>query len=294
MFDTRYDYGGDEYILVIFNEAMDLEINFKILAVRQEIQRRNIPGVIETCPANASYMVHFHPEVIHPDRLIRELKDIEQSVQHSGALHSRLVNIPVLFDDPWTRECAQQFGDRHQDPSVSNLEYLMRINGYSSKEEFITAYCDRPYWISMVGFVPGTAWCYRMVSPDRAIQAPKYIRPRTDTPERAVAHGGVFLCIYPVRGPGGYQMIGMSAVPVYDPEERLPDLRGRYILAEAGDRWKFCPIDMDEYNDIQAKVEARTYRYRIIDQEFRPRLYLQDPDRYLHRLQDEADKAAHA
>ena len=176
-------------------------------------------------------------------------KDIEQSVQYSGALRSRLVDIPVLFDDPWTRECAQRFGDRHQDPSVSNLEYLMRINGYASKDAFITAYCDRPYWISMVGFVPGTAWCYRMVSPDRAIQAPKYIRPRTDTPERAVAHGGVFLCIYPVRGPGGYQMIGMSAVPVYDPEERLPDLRGRYILAEAGDRWKFRPIAMDEYND---------------------------------------------
>jgi allophanate hydrolase subunit 1 len=214
-------------------------------------------------------------------------------VQHTDALRSRIVDIPVLFDDPWTQECAQRFADRHQDPSVSNLEYLMRINGYSSKEEFITAYCDRPYWISMVGFVPGTAWCYRMVSPDRAIQAPKYIRPRTDTPERAVAHGGVFLCIYPVRGPGGYQMIGMSAVPVYDPEERLPDLRGRYILAEAGDRWKFRPIDMDEYNDIQAKVEARTYRYRIIDQEFRPSLYLQDPDRYLQRLQREADEANH-
>jgi urea carboxylase len=290
---TRYDYGGDEYILVIFNEAMDLETNFKILAVRQEIQHRNIPGVIETCPANASYMVHFHPEVIYPDRLIRELKDIEHTVQHSGALRSRLVDIPVLFDDPWTRECAQRFGDRHQDPSVSNLEYLMRINGYASKEAFIAAYCDRPYWISMVGFVPGTAWCYRMVSPDRAIQAPKYVRPRTDTPERAVAHGGVFLCIYPVRGPGGYQMIGMSAVPVYDPEERLPDLRGRYILAEAGDRWKFRPIDMDEYNDIRAKVDARTYRYRIIEQEFRPNLYLQDPDRYLQQLQAEADEADH-
>ena len=285
---TRYDYGGDEYILVIFDEAMDLETNFKILAVRQEIQRRNIPGVIETCPANASYMVHFRPEIIHPNHLIRELKDIEQSIQHSDALRSRLVDIPVLFDDPWTRECAQRFGDRHQDPSVSNLEYLMRINGYSSKDEFITAYCDRPYWISMVGFVPGTAWCYRMVSPDRAIQAPKYVRPRTDTPERAVAHGGVFLCIYPVRGPGGYQMIGMSAVPVYDPEERLPDLRERYILAEAGDRWKFRPIDMDEYNDIQAQVEARMYRYRIVDQEFRPSLYLQGPDHYLQRLQDEA------
>ena len=289
--ETRYEYGGDEYILVVFDEAMDLANNFKLLAICKEIRQRQVQGVIEVCPANASYLVHFQPEVIHPDQLIRELKDLEQTVQQAESLRSRLVDIPVLFDDPWTKECAQRFADRQQDPSVSNLEYLMRVNGYSSKEEFITAYCDRPYWISMVGFVPGTAWCYRMCPPEQAIQAPKYIRPRTDTPERAVAHAGVFLCIYPVRGPGGYQMVGMSAVPVYDPEERMLDLRGRYILAEAGDRWKFRPIDMDEYNDIRADVEAGTYRYRIIEQDFSPSVYLSDPSAYLKRLQTEAEHA---
>jgi urea carboxylase len=289
--ETRYEYGGDEYLLVVFDDAMDLAVNFKIQAVCQTIRQRRVPGVIEACPANASYLVHFRPEEVHPDRLIAELRDIERAVQHAETIPSRLVDIPVLFDDPWTRECAQRFADRHQDPSVTNLEYLMRINGYASKDEFIAAYCDRPYWVSMIGFVPGTAWCYRMVEPARAIQAPKYVRPRTDTPERAVSHGGVFLCIYPVRGPGGYQLLGMSAVPVYDPEEHLPDLRGRYILAQAGDRWKFRPIDMDEYEDIRAAVEAGTYRYRIVEQEFRPRAYLADPERYLRRLEDEAKHA---
>ena len=182
MSETRYDYGGDEYLLVVFSEAMDLAINFKLQSICREIERRHIPGVIEVCPANASYLVHFRPEETHPDTLIRTLKDLEREIQSSETLTSRLVDIPVLFDDPWTQECAKRFADRNQDPSVSNLEYLMRVNGYSSKEEFITAYCDRPYWISMVGFVPGTAWCYRMCPPKQAIQAPKYIRPRTDTP----------------------------------------------------------------------------------------------------------------
>ena len=288
MSETRYDYGGDEYVLVVFSEAMDLAVNFKLLSICREIERRTVPGVIEVCPANASYLVHFRPEAVHPDRLIGTLKDIEREIESAETLPSRLVDIPVLFDDPWTRECAKRFGDRHQDPSVSNLEYLMRVNGYTSKEEFITAYCDRPYWISMVGFVPGTAWCYRMCPPDQAIQAPKYIRPRTDTPERAVAHAGVFLCIYPVQGPGGYQMIGMSAVPVYDPEERLADLEGRLILAAAGDRWQFRPIDLDEYNDIRVQVEDGSYRYRIVEQDFQPRRYLDDPAAYLKRLQEEA------
>ena len=291
---TRYEYGGDEYLLVVFSEAMDLTVNFRLLAICREIEQRQLSGVIEVCPANASYLVHFAPEKVHPDELIRYLKEIENEVVSADTLSSRLVDIPVLFDDPWTNECAKRFSDRHQDPSVSNLEYLMRLNGYESKEAFIDAYCDRPFWISMVGFVPGTAWCYRMCPPGEAIQAPKYIRPRTDTPERAVAHAGVFLCIYPVQGPGGYQMIGISAVPVYDPEERLPDLKGRYILARPGDRWQFRPINMEEYETIRHQVETATYRYKIIEQEFHPKKYIADPVSYLQKLDRDATHAQRA
>jgi allophanate hydrolase subunit 1 len=42
----------------------------------------------------------------------------------------------------------------------------MAINGYSSKNEFIAAHSGTPYWVSMIGFVPGTAWCFQMVSRD--------------------------------------------------------------------------------------------------------------------------------
>ena len=288
--ETRYDFGGDEYIFVEFDIEMSLEVNFRILSICQEIERQRIDGVIEVCPANNSYLLHYKPERIEPQRLIRQLREIEHSAEHIESLSSRLVDIPVLYDDPWSKECAKRFGERHQDPSVTNLEYLMRINGYTNKEEFIAAHSGVPYWISMIGFVPGTAWGFQMVSRERAIQAPKYVRPRTDTPERTVSHGGVFLAIYPVRGPGGYQLMGMTPVPIYDPTGNLVDLRERYILALAGDRWKLRPIDMDEFQSIRAEVEAGTYRYKTVDQEFRPAEYFGDPDRYLKRLQTEAER----
>ncbi len=288
--ESRYHYGGDEYIFVDFDIEMSLEVNFKVLSVWQEIERQRIPGVIEVCPANASYLVHFTPEEVPPRELMRMLRDLENRATDIQALSSRLVDIPVLYDDPWSKECAKRFGDRHQDPSVTNLEFLMRINGFSSKDEFIAAHSAVPYWISMVGFVPGTAWGFQMVSRERAIQAPKYVRPRTDTPERTVSHGGVFLAIYPVRGPGGYQLMGMTPVPVYDPAGTLADLRERYILAIPGDRWKLRPVDMDEFQAIRAEVEAGTYRYKTVEQEFRPAEYYRDPERYLKRLQAEAER----
>ena len=96
------------------------------------------------------------------------------------------------------------------------------------------------------------------------------------------------MAIYPVRGPGGYQLIGMTPVPVYEPEGRLVDLRETRILAKAADRWKLRPIDLDEFNAIRAEVEAGTYRYRIVEQEFKPAVYFEDPERYLNRLQQAA------
>jgi len=59
--ETRYDYGGDEYIFVEFDIEMSLEVNFKILSVCQEIERQRIEGVIEVCPANNSYLLHYKP-----------------------------------------------------------------------------------------------------------------------------------------------------------------------------------------------------------------------------------------
>jgi len=59
----------------------------------------------------------------------------------------------------------------------------------------------------MVGFVAGLPFLYQMVERSRQIEAPKYLRPRTDTPKLTIGHGGCFSCIYSVRGAGGYQML---------------------------------------------------------------------------------------
>lgn len=80
-------------------------------------------------------------------------------------------------------------------------------------------------------------------------------------------------------------MLGITPVPVYDPRRKLVDLADRYILAEAGDRWKLRPIEMNEFETIRKEVEAGTYRYRIVEQQFEPARYNRDRDGYLEHLQ---------
>ncbi|GEN33898.1 MULTISPECIES: 5-oxoprolinase subunit B family protein [Aneurinibacillus] len=284
---TRFTFGGDEFIYAEVSRAMNVEANFKVLAVTDEIRRCNIPGVTEICPANASYLIRYNPDIIRPLDLLDVLREIdEQKSDISGlTLQSRVVEIPIWYDDPITKECAAKFKDRHQDPSVSNLEFVMKINGFKDKEDFIHAHSSAPYLVSMVGFVPGTAWEFPLGVPqENIIEAPKYLRPRTQTPARAISMAGAFTVIYPVAGPGGYQLIGMSAVPVYDPEQKLEDLKDTLILAKAGDIWKHRPIDESEYNKIVAEVEAGTYRYNIKSIEFSPEEYFAKTQQYLNEL----------
>ena len=86
-----------------------------------------------------------------------------------------------------------------------------------SVDDFIAAHSGAPWFVSMVGFVAGLPFLYQMVERAKQIEVPKYLRPRTDTPKLTVGHGGCFGCIYSVRGAGGYQMFGITPVPIYDP-----------------------------------------------------------------------------
>lgn len=274
----RYDYGGDEFIFVELSQEMSLEVNFRVMAITGKLREKAIDGIWDICPANASYLVRFDPDRIHPDELIAELKQLEQSVSDLSdvIIRSRVVDVPILFEDPWTHEALMRFRDRHQDPNSTDLEYAARINGFKTKEDLIHALTNAPYLVSMVGFVPGLPWCFQMVPREEQIEVPKYVRPRTYTPERAFGFGGAFAVIYPVEGAGGYQLFGIAPAPIYDKEQRLPDFKDSMVFPRAGDIFRYRRIDRDEYDAIRKEVEEGTFVYRTSEIEFTPDEVIRD------------------
>lgn len=279
---ARYDYGGDEFVFVELDQEMSLEVNFKAMAITHQLQEERLPGIIDICPSNASYMVRLDPDQLHPDDLIAELKKIEQRVGDVSNfdLRTRVVDVPVLYQDPWTLETLMRFRDRHQDPNGTDLEYAARVNGYKTTEDFIAAHSGAPYLVTMVGFVPGLPWCYQMVSREKQIEVPKYLRPRTDTPERALGHGGCFAVIYPVRGAGGYQLFGIAPAPIFEPQQKLPDFATSIVFPRTGDIFKYRRIDRDEFDRMRTEVEQGTFRYRWKEIDFYPDKFFSNPDKY--------------
>ncbi|MDB6180441.1 5-oxoprolinase subunit B family protein [Paracoccus fistulariae] len=266
---SRFTFGADEHIFVEVSEEMSLEAFFKTLSMTNAIREAGIDGITEICPANASFQIKFDPDVIHPDDLMTRLQQIEETAaQADPVLNTRIIEIPVYYQDPWTHETLMRFRERHQDPEATDIEYAARINGYDSVQDFIAAHSGAPWFVSMVGFVSGLPFLYQMVDRDRQIQVPKYLRPRTDTPRLTVGYGGCFSCVYSVRGAGGYQMFGVTPMPIYDPTQRTSYLSDFMVFFKPGDIVKWKPVDRAEYDRCLSEVEANTYQPRIRDVQF--------------------------
>ena len=80
-----------------------------------------------------------------------------------------------------------------------------------------------------------------------------------------------------MKGAGGYQMFGVTPVPIYDPEQRLDHLAEFMILFRPGDIVKFKPIDRAEYDDIVAAVERNDYTLVSAPVEFSLENFEADP-----------------
>src|SRR5882762_577888 len=170
----RYSFGGDEHVFVEVDEEMSLEAFFKSLSITNAVRESRIKGVTEICPANASFQIKFDPDLIAPDDMLRELQRLESAADTTDvSLKTRIIEIPVLYNDPWTRETLMRFRERHQDPAATDIEYAARINNFASVEDFIAAHSGSPWFVSMVGFVAGLPFLYQMVERSRQIEAPK-------------------------------------------------------------------------------------------------------------------------
>jgi urea carboxylase len=283
---ARHSWGADEHLFVELDEEMSLQAYFRSMAVVSALRERRPEGVIDICPANASLQVRFDPDAIAPDRLDALLREIEAEVgdAHDFELETRIVEIPVLYNDPWTHETLMRFRDNHQDPDGTDLDYAARINGFDDVQGFIDAHASAPWMASMVGFVAGLPFLYQMVPRERQLEVPKYVRPRTDTPALTVGHGGCFGCIYSVRGAGGYQMFGITPAPIYDPAQRSPDFADFVCFFEPGDIVKFEPIDRERYDALRTEAEAGTFRIRHRPATFDLQAFTADPDAYNQRL----------
>jgi inhibitor of KinA len=220
---------GDSAITVDYGNRIDEALNREVLARYLQFRHQQFPGFIEAVPAYSSLTIYYDPVFIRklqPEgqtafeyirTRITEMLSLAIPVEEKP---SRLVRIPVCYDPSLSTD-------------IENLAALKQL----STDELILLHTERIYRVYMMGFLPGFAY---MGTVDERISAPRKIKPQ---PTRAGSVGiaGQQTGIYPLASPGGWQIIGMTPVQLFNRNRKDP------TLLQAGDRVQFYSIDKYEF-----------------------------------------------
>ncbi|MBT6441886.1 MAG: allophanate hydrolase subunit 1 [Alphaproteobacteria bacterium] len=272
--EPKFLPGGDRYVLVEFGNEMNLELNFTAQGLATKIEEQKTKGIVETAPCFASMLVHYEPNDISFDDVVKELKALIADLGPTDniELSSRIFYFETLYLDPWTKECIDDYSakitEKEYDP-----DFVARINGLEDRHQLVRVHSGTEYWVASLGFWPGLPFL-QPLDPRSKITAPKYNPPRTWTPQGAIGMGGSASSIYPVQTPGGYQLFGRTPVPIWDTEKRFDAFGGEIVLFRPGDRLKYVPCTLEEYEHTEARIKDGTYVYNMVDyQKFSVRNY---------------------
>jgi len=291
--ELQYPYISmqDRYLCYYVSESFSILENMRNQALRRAVLETKIPGVIEVSMGQVAFMVHFDPFRIDKDDLIKEIIAIVESVADISqwVFEPTITELPVWFDDPWSIKCYLEHKEWHQvkDGSISNFKYSAQLNNMTP-EEFERLICSRPCWCDADGFVIGIMGLAPMTKKlEEYIHLPKWEKSRPWTPNRGFVWGGSHFAVHPYVTPGGYQLLGSCAVPVFSRERILEPFQESDVLLKVGDIVIIRSIKEDEYKEIRAEVEAGKYKYKRQKRKFYPKDWAEDPDGFCQQLMEE-------
>ena len=203
------------------------------------MQAAAIPGVIELAPAYTTVAVFFDPIVVanagsEPNPPLDWLTERVREVVAAGAdrgrrvrrtrSDARSIEIPVCYDPEFAL-------DLDHVASQAKLTPTKVVDLHSRAE----------YRVSCIGFVPGFPF---LAGLPKELATPRRATPRKEIPAGSVAIGGAQTGIYPLRSPGGWNLIGRTPLHLFDPEKTPP------AFLHAGDRIRFRAITREEFEAL--------------------------------------------
>ncbi|MCX7827645.1 MAG: 5-oxoprolinase subunit PxpB [Thermanaerothrix sp.] len=225
---------GEGAVLLELSDRIDRNVNLRLHRLRKALLLEAMTGIKDCVVAYSSMAVYFDPMAVSHRKVILKLEGLLTSDQDEEGKSQDLVLIPVAYG-----------GSMGPD-----LETVASHAGIS-KEEVIRRHSSRDYHCYMLGFTPGFPYLGGM---DESIATPRLSTPRKSIPAGSVGIAGSQTGVYPIESPGGWQLIGRTPLPLFDPSnEKEP------TLIKPGDLVRFVPIGEDEFQHIAERWRKGTY-----------------------------------
>jgi 5-oxoprolinase (ATP-hydrolysing) subunit B len=205
---------GDEALVCEAPPPATLDVQRRVWAVAAAA--REWDAVCEVVPGMNNLTITFDPLAADAASLAGALEaawNDADATPHAG----RDIEIPVIYG-----------GEDGPD-----LDVVAQHTGLAAAD-VVARHAAGVYTVFFLGFQPGFAYLGGL---DAALHTPRRREPRLAVPAGSVGIGGEQTGIYPARSPGGWQLIGRTALTLFDPARNPPTLllpgdRVRFTVAE--------------------------------------------------------------
>ena len=207
----------------------------QVLATLRQLAAAKIPGVIELAPAYTTVALFYSPlsaiaagapvENVFGWLEQRICQAVSKKEIGSGdPLKFSEIEVPVCYDN--------EFG--------FDLDEVARGAGLNPKE-VIDLHSGVEYRVHCVGFIGGFPFLGGLPV---KLATPRRETPRKEVPAGSIGIGGKQTGIYPIKSPGGWNIIGRTPLRLFDPQKNPPG------LLRAGDRVRLRPISRGEFERL--------------------------------------------
>ncbi|HEY3715358.1 MAG TPA: 5-oxoprolinase/urea amidolyase family protein [Jatrophihabitantaceae bacterium] len=254
---------GDHHLLVEAGPPiLDLAVRVWVHLLADRLRTARPAGITETVEGVRSLLVQVDDTRLTLARLSAILLDLALHLPdpEQVTLDVREVTLPLALDHPAAHEAMARY-QRSVRPDApwcpDNVEFIRRVNDLDARADVFDIVTAATYLVLGLGDVYLGAPVAVPIDPRHRLVTTKYDPPRTWTPQNAVGIGGVYLCVYGMEGPGGYQLVGRT-VPVwrYSANRDAGDSDEKPWLLRPFDRLRFVPVSADELAERRAAIKA--------------------------------------
>jgi len=234
---------GDAALIIKAGEGIHENIHLQIRKLLNAADEALPNGVTDLVPSYNELLVCFDPLLLSPEEARIQFSRIWDSALTIELPPARCISVPVLYGGS----------------AGPDLEELAAAKGLPV-DEFIRLHSSVDYLVYMLGFTPG--FCY-LGGLDERLAAPRKETPRVRIPAGSVGIAGAQTGIYPLDSPGGWQLIGLTPLRLFDTG------RDPVFLAGMGDYIRFYPVEREHFEVILSEISRGVYLPEIKERESR-------------------------
>ena len=226
---------GDAAVVLEFGSRISPATHYAIAAFSAYLVRHPFVGFRELVPAFTTLTVYYDPWLLSEngrqqpyERVVAMLRErllaAAAATAEIAVVEIPVVEIPVCY--------GGDFGP--------DLAHVAEHAGLTP-DEVVALHTAPDYLVHLIGFAPGFPYLGGM---DARLATPRRAQPRPLVPAGTVGIAGPQTGIYSLPTPGGWQLIGRTPLPLFNPAWPEPS------RLRAGQRLRFVPIEAARFAEL--------------------------------------------